>query len=528
MKTLQEKYNAILEGNFSKAQFVRDARMELPNLITQFNGFKDTTAILKNRGMIFEAKKEKTKEYDQPTPGYSIEALERAVDYEIEGMGLQSQETISEKDYLKAKTKAEKNLDKNPNHYLDLLSGESNKVDKHDKYVEVKKNNHVDTFNGMKKAELKESIVEKAMAKGYTKEQVEAALSRLKEKKGTDHDGDGDIDGDDYMAAKDKAIKKAMGKDVDEDQEGDHNFYDNKEKAKQIIQIAKDAINLMDEQPGTSVKDAIEAVMEFKEDKEKQLKEAIKSIIKKTLNEDVINEAATSRLSQKIEEFGGYNGAQGVINSLEFAKDLVKSWLEEFKFKNWTKTRDRGIEVTDVMRKKRASEVAEMLCDHTTWRTHGRSLKIEDLKDVLVIERIDDDTKLADIVYRIKTIIRLILDGSTVYKLFFTDDLQLTKTFTISSGNNNPVPHPLAQKRPAQKAIDVVDINVQCPKCKKKHKVSGYLDIDSQTIKKAKLPTNNNIKENDVLVCDNCNFTLDLKPIKNQVESQSKRKVTFK
>ena len=218
----------------------------------------------------------------------------------------------------------------------------------------------------------------------------------------------------------------------------------------------------------------------------------------------------------------------GVINSLEFAKDLVKSWLEEFKFKNWTKTRDRGIEVTDVMRKKRASEVAEMLCDHTTWRTHGRSLKIEDLKDVLVIERIDDDTKLADIVYRIKTIIRLILDSSTVYKLFFTDDLQLSKTFTISSGNNNPVPHPLAQKRPAQKEIDVVDINIQCPKCKKKHKVSGYLDIDSQTIKKAELPTNNNIKENDVLVCDNCNFALDLKPIKNQVESQSKRKVTFK
>lgn len=27
-----------------------------------------------------------------------------------------------------------------------------------------------------------------------------------------DHDGDGDIDSDDYMAAKDKAIKKAMGK----------------------------------------------------------------------------------------------------------------------------------------------------------------------------------------------------------------------------------------------------------------------------------------------------------------------------
>ena len=40
--------------------------------------------------------------------------------------------------------------------------------------------------------------------------------SGVSEKKGKDHDGDGDVDTDDYMAAKDKAIKKAMGKDVDE------------------------------------------------------------------------------------------------------------------------------------------------------------------------------------------------------------------------------------------------------------------------------------------------------------------------
>ena len=39
----------------------------------------------------------------------------------------------------------------------------------------------------------------------------------IKEKKGKDHDGDGDIDSDDYMAGKDKAIKKAMGKDDEEE-----------------------------------------------------------------------------------------------------------------------------------------------------------------------------------------------------------------------------------------------------------------------------------------------------------------------
>ena len=32
MRTLQEKYNAVLEGNFSKAQFKRDAAIEMPNL----------------------------------------------------------------------------------------------------------------------------------------------------------------------------------------------------------------------------------------------------------------------------------------------------------------------------------------------------------------------------------------------------------------------------------------------------------------------------------------------------------------
>ena len=54
MRTLQEKYNGINEGKFTKDQFLRDARMEQPNLVTQFNGYDDAVQILKNRGMIQE------------------------------------------------------------------------------------------------------------------------------------------------------------------------------------------------------------------------------------------------------------------------------------------------------------------------------------------------------------------------------------------------------------------------------------------------------------------------------------------
>jgi len=218
----------------------------------------------------------------------------------------------------------------------------------------------------------------------------------------------------------------------------------------------------------------------------------------------------------------------GVVNSLEFAKDLVKVWLERYKFKNWKITRTNKTTVTTELRQKRALDVAEMFCDHTTWRTHGRSLKIDDLNEVLLIDKIDDDPKLADIIYRIKTVIRLIFDVSTTYKLFYLDDLKLAKTFTVSPSAGIPLPFPFQQPIKQQKRVDAVELDVQCPKCNKRHMVNGYMDIDSSEIQKSKLKTNPLVKDNDILVCDNCNFALDLKPIKSQIETQTKRKVTFK
>jgi len=218
----------------------------------------------------------------------------------------------------------------------------------------------------------------------------------------------------------------------------------------------------------------------------------------------------------------------GAVNSLEFAKDLVKGWLENHKFKNWTQTETSRTLVTAEMRKKRAKEVADKLCDHMSWRTHGRSLKIDDLKDDLRIENIDANPLLADIVYRIKTVIRLIFDTSTDYKLYFWEDFQVVRTATIANANMpTPVPFPMPNK---QNPIEQAILNINCPKCGKKHEIPGYVDIDSNKIKQLKLPINNKLQDNDILICDGlgCNFAIDLKPIKNQIETQSKRKITFK
>ena len=89
----------------------------------------------------------------------------------------------------------------------------------------------------------------------------------IDEKKGKDHDGDGDIDGDDYMASKDKAIKKA-------------------------------------------------------------LKENVKAIISKILTETTINEAATAKLSDWGAGYESFEGVKPVVNELENIVTELESFYD--------------------------------------------------------------------------------------------------------------------------------------------------------------------------------------------------------
>ena len=215
----------------------------------------------------------------------------------------------------------------------------------------------------------------------------------------------------------------------------------------------------------------------------------------------------------------------GVTNSLDFAKILVQDWLVKYKFKNWKITRSSRKPVTQEMKEVRAAEIADYLCKHTAWKTHGRSLKIDDLKELLQIENIDDQPDLANIVYRIKTIIRLIFDSSTDYKLYFWDDFNIARTATVANANM-----PITAIPNKNQQIEQAVLTITCPKCGKKHEIPGYFDINRDTIKKLKLPTNNNVQDNDVLICDGlgCGFHIDLKPFRNQIETQAKRKIVFK
>ena len=230
MRTLQEKYNAIQEGKFSKEHFLAEARMQQPQLITRFNGYDDAVQILKNRGMIQEVAKVVSKnfkglkyeiQYEAPK-GYKVvgvgelekaigspkfyktseEAKERAesdikdylgeketvkeakltkkslTDYrykptndmdkypyeqilrglrvELEDLGVHATPTAEE--YSKALAKVSKNLAKDSIFYTNQVAGVNPKVDQHDQMIAATAKNTVDTFNGMKKAALKEGF----------------------------------------------------------------------------------------------------------------------------------------------------------------------------------------------------------------------------------------------------------------------------------------------------------------------------------------------------------------------------------
>ena len=561
--TVTEKYRAVQEGKMAKKEFVRQMRQQFPMHITQFNGFNDSVQILKNRGLLFESSKEnvKAKQYDdRPALTYSLDALDRGIRYELSSVGIDlgtEFNRIQPEDFLKAEKKAKDNLEKNPTHYLDLISGESNNVDKHDREVPVKRGEgKVDVFNGMKKADLREAKemlkegrledlakrlgvpvdklkaaadkirdMEKEKAQRdamkvakmedildeveveeeaevnetpILKEVLASAIGKIKERYGKipginslikdfvkthakdimdgadpidefdnfvsvnydsldevdeaktidvfgdgdvvidisnatpeqerviryelevsefgdsaeaqevadrimslnseddvetyysdergwgqdddfapmirhaidayrginegekkDHDGDGDIDSDDYMAAKDKAIKKAMGKDKDEkneelelpqsaltrintdiknpktmaqsilqyidavDDKEDPSLFKNQKLAR-ALDMLKD---LADDPTQGFDKDINKAVSKGKlRTGDIGVNEAIKKLIKKVLKEDTLNEAATNSLAALADSYGGFKGMQVILNDLENIVTDIESY----------------------------------------------------------------------------------------------------------------------------------------------------------------------------------------------------------
>jgi hypothetical protein len=137
MKSIQNQYNQLIEGNLSKANFMRNIRMTFPQYITNVTNFDDSVKILKNKGILSE--------------NHNCNPVE--VD-----LGLKVEVAKHDGDVEKAKKTVYANLKKNSSYYSQLaLSGHSVEPEKI-KVKKAKKSSDVDTENGMKK--VKEIVKE--------------------------------------------------------------------------------------------------------------------------------------------------------------------------------------------------------------------------------------------------------------------------------------------------------------------------------------------------------------------------------
>ncbi len=207
---------------------------------------------------------------------------------------------------------------------------------------------------------------------------------------------------------------------------------------------------------------------------------------------------------------------QHAQNSLDFARELVTDWLARYKFKDWPVHSSTGAPVTEEEKRARAKEIADALCDHGRWKTHGRSIKLDDLRAMgLKVTDYSTQADLCDAVRRYYTLLQMTFD-TNIYKIFETPNSQIIR-FEIMAGV--PVPGP-GRPAPAAPQPDSAMLDLECSKCKTTLKIQAKLkeNVPVQP-DRMPFPADNKVR------CPTCGTEHDLMAMRHQIEAQTKRRI---
>lgn len=205
---------------------------------------------------------------------------------------------------------------------------------------------------------------------------------------------------------------------------------------------------------------------------------------------------------------------QSAENALRFARELVHGWLASYKFKNWSTHSSTNAPVTPEERRERANQIAAELCNHRKWLTHGRSIKLEDLRQMrLQITDYSGNPELADAIRRYHVLLQITF-SSNIYKLFETPQSQIFRMMSVS------VPPPPAGGAPGLDSPEQARIEFECPHCHTKATLQANLGV-KQPIEAGlyPFPADNRFR------CPKCQREHDLSEIKRNIEAQARRPV---
>ena len=231
--------------------------------------------------------------------------------------------------------------------------------------------------------------------------------------------------------------------------------------------------------------------------------EEIKSEVKKTGN---LNQAYIPML-QGISP----GELQAAENAKNFAIEIVKKWLFDYKFKSWKKHSSTGEIVTEEEKKERAKEIASELSNHSRWLTHGRPITIKDLKEMgLKIIDYSENKDLYEALNRYYALLQITFHGD-IYKLIETEKSQIYRF----ANQFSPIPMP---RKGEEGRIAMADWTC--------HKCSQRIRIQANIGKKQPLQGNAvDFPKNNKLQCLHCKSMIDLSDLRRQVEAQAGQKV---
>jgi hypothetical protein len=194
-------------------------------------------------------------------------------------------------------------------------------------------------------------------------------------------------------------------------------------------------------------------------------------------------------------------------NALDFGKGLLEKWLPKYKFKFWEKHSKSGEPVTEQEKVQRALEIANKLCDQSHWKTHGKPIKIDDLRELrLLIDDYSENPKLQEAVERYYALLQLYFERTPAYKLYETVSSQIIK-FAAPRVVGPPAPV-------VKEEVGAAVSELQCPKCSQSVKVQANFKA-GVPLQAGFLP----FPKDNKLKCPHCGSEIDLEKQRLELES---------
>ncbi len=233
------------------------------------------------------------------------------------------------------------------------------------------------------------------------------------------------------------------------------------------------------------------------------------------------------RIKNEVEKSGKLNAAYIPIlqklspgeleharNALQFARETVREWLVKYKFREWERHLSTGQPVTPREKEHRADEIAQALCSQGRWRTHGRSIRIADLRALrLKITNYEDDPELADAVKRYYVLLRMTFETGNVYKIVETPTATLAMRFNVQITQIDQA------GRQVQQQAQSVTGDVACPHCATPIKIQiDFAPGAPRTPGAIRYPVGGQVP------CPACGKTVNLVPALAEVEANVGKK----